>query len=298
MLPRQGGEVGCVEVLGRVLVKVPMDMQQQEFVIVPQVEYVEVLGRESVQVQIQELIQVPHVPVKVPVGQNKVPIVMQQQCAVVPQVEFVEDRIMGLGSGASNFRVVVPKPHLNVQYRRTQNLEDRHTKYAVNGMMVTGHVEEDGEWLRIREGIFLPMRLGTIQILEPLPLQVETVELIVHDPEQLQQMVVDVPQDKFVEALVQDPVQLQNLLPVQVPVPVVVPSRLPVKGPTIMQKVGEVPQVEVDEVIVPDPASLRTQVLALHSVIKCLEADGDVHRALLPPLRRQLTALLKALKEG
>mmetsp|Transcript_135671 Transcript_135671/g.433999 ORF Transcript_135671/g.433999 Transcript_135671/m.433999 type:complete len:542 (-) Transcript_135671:361-1986(-) len=79
------------------------------------------------------------------------------------------DRIKGLGSGAVNFRVVVPKPYPGVQYRRTKNLEDRHAKYAENGMMVAGHVEDDGDWLRISASVFLPMRLGAIQILEPLP---------------------------------------------------------------------------------------------------------------------------------
>jgi len=34
--------------------------------------------------------------------------------------------------------------------------------------MVTGQVEDNGEWLRISGNVFLPMRVGAIQILEPV----------------------------------------------------------------------------------------------------------------------------------
>ena len=42
-LPRQGGVGGCVEVHGQVPVKVPKVIEQQEFVDVPLVEFVEVI---------------------------------------------------------------------------------------------------------------------------------------------------------------------------------------------------------------------------------------------------------------
>ena len=134
-------------------------------------------------------------------------------------------------------------------------------------MMVAGHVEDAGAWLRISASIFLPIRLGAIQVLEPLPLQILIVELLAHDPEQL-----------------------------QVPVPVEVPSRQPVKVPMIeqQQEFVEVPQVEVVDVIVLDPVHLQTQVRALESVIKLLGAGGDVDGALRQPLRLQLAALKKA----
>jgi len=66
------------------------------------------------------------------------------------------------------FRVQVPKPYPGVQCRKSKNGE-RHPKYAVNGAVVFGTVEDDGEWLKISSSIFLPMRVGLIQILEPLP---------------------------------------------------------------------------------------------------------------------------------
>lgn len=67
------------------------------------------------------------------------------------------------------FRVQVPKPYPGVQYRRSKNLEDRYQRYAKHGDTVQGVIEDDGEWLRTSSNAFLPMRVGTIQILEPVP---------------------------------------------------------------------------------------------------------------------------------
>jgi hypothetical protein len=78
-------------------VKVPMVLKQQEFVDVPQVEFVEVIVHDPVQTQVQVPprhsgedgdVEVPgHKQVKVPM------IMKQQKFVAVPQVEFV-DRIV------------------------------------------------------------------------------------------------------------------------------------------------------------------------------------------------------------
>jgi len=67
------------------------------------------------------------------------------------------------------FRVQVPKPYPGVQYRKSKSLNDRYPRYAKHGSTVTGQVEDNGEWLRISGDVFLPMKVGTIAILEPLP---------------------------------------------------------------------------------------------------------------------------------
>jgi len=67
------------------------------------------------------------------------------------------------------FRVQVPKPYPGVQYRKSRNLEDRYPNYAANGIVITGQVVDGGEWLRIKSNVFLPMRVGAVRILEPVP---------------------------------------------------------------------------------------------------------------------------------
>jgi len=74
-----------------------------------------------------------------------------------------------VGKQTCCFKVQVPKPYPGVQCRRSKRVDDRHPKYAVNGAIVVGTVEDDGEWLKISSSIYLPMRVGAIQILEPLP---------------------------------------------------------------------------------------------------------------------------------
>lgn len=64
------------------------------------------------------------------------------------------------------FRVQVPKQYPGVQYRRSKNLEDRYLRYAKLGTLVQGHVEDNGEWLRISDKVYLPMKVGNQQILE------------------------------------------------------------------------------------------------------------------------------------
>merc|ERR1712137_842785 len=58
------------------------------------------------------------------------------------------------------FRVRVPGGWPGVQYRRSKNFEDRYKRYAVNGTMVAGKLEDDDQWLRLGSDIFLPVRLG------------------------------------------------------------------------------------------------------------------------------------------
>jgi len=73
----------------------------------------------------------------------------------------------GAAGGGSTFRVQVPRQYPGVQYRKSKNLNDRYPRYAKLGTVVTGHVEDDGEWLRISDQVFLPMKVGGVQILEP-----------------------------------------------------------------------------------------------------------------------------------
>merc|ERR1719221_1844731 len=67
------------------------------------------------------------------------------------------------------FKVVVPKPYPGVQYRKSKNLDDRYKRFAENNARVRGRVEDNGEWLKIGRDVYLPMRVGAVQILEPVP---------------------------------------------------------------------------------------------------------------------------------
>ena len=71
MLPRQGGEVGCVGV------------ELQKFAYVPLIEFVGLIVHDPLQVQIQVPVQVPFVPLQVPL------VFQQQKFIEEPQVEFV-----------------------------------------------------------------------------------------------------------------------------------------------------------------------------------------------------------------
>lgn len=66
------------------------------------------------------------------------------------------------------FRVHVPKPYPGVQYRKSKSLNDRYMRFAANGDTVEGTVEDEGEWLKISANVFIPMRVGSVQILEPV----------------------------------------------------------------------------------------------------------------------------------
>eukprot|EP00419_Tripos_fusus_P031012 CAMPEP_0172779206 /NCGR_PEP_ID=MMETSP1074-20121228/202303_1 /TAXON_ID=2916 /ORGANISM="Ceratium fusus, Strain PA161109" /LENGTH=387 /DNA_ID=CAMNT_0013616163 /DNA_START=82 /DNA_END=1245 /DNA_ORIENTATION=- len=66
------------------------------------------------------------------------------------------------------FRVQVPKPYPGVQYRKSKDLNDKYPRYAKHGSTIVGEVEADSEWVKVRE-MYLPMRLGPVQILELMP---------------------------------------------------------------------------------------------------------------------------------
>ncbi|CAJ1415576.1 unnamed protein product [Effrenium voratum] len=70
--------------------------------------------------------------------------------------------------GVQYFRIQVPSPYPGVQYRKSRKLEDRYKRYAKQGQTVEGIVEEDGEWLRINDKVFLPMKVGFVDILQPI----------------------------------------------------------------------------------------------------------------------------------
>jgi hypothetical protein len=72
-------------------------------------------------------------------------------------------------SGEGRFEVQVPKPYPGVQYRKSKRLEDKYNRFAAAGSEVSGQVEDGGQWLRIGKDVFLPMRIGTIEILRPVP---------------------------------------------------------------------------------------------------------------------------------
>jgi len=85
---------------------------------------------------------------------------------------FSENRLAEPNSpqppGPIKFRVQVPMQYPGVQFRKSKNLNDRYLKYAKNGTIIRGFVEEDGEWIRLADAIYLPMRVNGVQILEAM----------------------------------------------------------------------------------------------------------------------------------
>lgn len=77
-------------------------------------------------------------------------------------------RVPAPGKKAS-FRVQVPKPYPGVQYRKTKDINDKFPRFAKHGATVVGEVE-DMDWVKVRkdELLFLPLRIGPVQFLEPL----------------------------------------------------------------------------------------------------------------------------------
>jgi len=71
-------------------------------------------------------------------------------------------------AGRTVFRVNVPGGWPGVQYRRTRHMDDRYLRYAVNGTMICGRLEEDGEWLSIGSNVFLPVRVGSVGLVDPI----------------------------------------------------------------------------------------------------------------------------------
>lgn len=90
---------------------------------------------------------------------------LAQELANLPRVPMHKP---SAGAAARTYRVQVPKPYPGVQYRRSQNLDDRYPRYAKHGSIVSGVIDKDGEWLCISNKEFLPLRVGSISILEAL----------------------------------------------------------------------------------------------------------------------------------
>lgn len=72
------------------------------------------------------------------------------------------------GIGLQYFRIQVPSPYPGVQFRKSMHLDDRYSRYAKQGQTVEGVVEGGGEWLRISDKIFLPMKVGPVGIMQPI----------------------------------------------------------------------------------------------------------------------------------
>jgi len=70
------------------------------------------------------------------------------------------------------FQVNVPKGYPGVQYRWSKHLHDRCHNFAIQGTIVEGYLEDDGEWLRC-EGAdgaaFLPTKVKGLTVLVPQP---------------------------------------------------------------------------------------------------------------------------------
>lgn len=65
------------------------------------------------------------------------------------------------------FQVWVPDPYPGLQYRRSKKVEDRYARYVSTGTAVWGHLEDNGEWLRVADRVFLPVRLAGVTLLHP-----------------------------------------------------------------------------------------------------------------------------------
>lgn len=70
--------------------------------------------------------------------------------------------------GKAHFRVQVPANYPGVQYRQSKDWEHRYPRYAKHGEVVSGIMEDSGRWLRISDAVFLPTRVGPLEILHPV----------------------------------------------------------------------------------------------------------------------------------
>jgi hypothetical protein len=66
------------------------------------------------------------------------------------------------------FSVQVPEPYPGIQYRKSKVMGDRYTRYAKHGSVVTGVIEDDGTWLKVTDNVYLPMKVGAVQILKAI----------------------------------------------------------------------------------------------------------------------------------
>lgn len=75
------------------------------------------------------------------------------------------------GAPAQRFRANVPRHVPGIQFRRSKNLGDRYSKFLEDGKDVSGYVEEDEDgvpWVRVANCLFLPLRVGSDQVLRAM----------------------------------------------------------------------------------------------------------------------------------
>eukprot|EP00927_Polykrikos_kofoidii_P079328 TRINITY_DN7610_c0_g1_i1.p1 TRINITY_DN7610_c0_g1~~TRINITY_DN7610_c0_g1_i1.p1 ORF type:complete len:399 (-),score=68.03 TRINITY_DN7610_c0_g1_i1:59-1255(-) len=85
---------------------------------------------------------------------------------VESMVDFTE---LVNGLHTRKFEVRAPKTKAGVQYRRSKALHDTIPYFARNGSTVEGKVENNGDWLRASENMYLPIKLGGTPLLDPVP---------------------------------------------------------------------------------------------------------------------------------
>jgi hypothetical protein len=68
--------------------------------------------------------------------------------------------------GAASFVVRVPPQFPGLQYRSSKVLSERLPRYAKDGSMVHGFIEDEGAWLKVGEGHFLPIVVNGTRVLE------------------------------------------------------------------------------------------------------------------------------------
>mmetsp|Transcript_95276 Transcript_95276/g.269615 ORF Transcript_95276/g.269615 Transcript_95276/m.269615 type:complete len:438 (+) Transcript_95276:93-1406(+) len=85
-----------------------------------------------------------------------------------PAGSSFDPSVQALGEGACRFKVHVPKPYPGVQYRRSKRFDDRHPYYAEDGSIISGRLEDDGQWVHIQGDIYLPVVVGKDRILEQI----------------------------------------------------------------------------------------------------------------------------------
>lgn len=71
--------------------------------------------------------------------------------------------------GMEAFIVRVPQTFPGLQYRQSKDLSGRLPRYAKDGTVVHGFVEDESAWLKVGSGHFLPMKVGGKCVLEPAP---------------------------------------------------------------------------------------------------------------------------------
>lgn len=74
----------------------------------------------------------------------------------------------GLDQSPQKFRVQVPEPYPGLQYRMSKNLQDRCDTHVQDGATVVGVLEDNGEWLRLENNLFLPVKVRGSRMLRPL----------------------------------------------------------------------------------------------------------------------------------